>query len=126
MKIDEFSEQKIKRTLHLGRAVSFVWQSAPWWTTISVALILVQSVLPLLSLYLMKLVVDSVTAGLTAPDKGDAFRQVALYIACAGGVTLLSALCGSIAGLVREQQTQVVADHMHSILHAKSVEVDLE
>jgi ATP-binding cassette subfamily B protein len=92
----------------------------------SLALLVVQGTLPLLSLYLMKLVVDAVTTGLAAPDKGVAFGQVALLIGLMGAVTLVGALCRSIAGLVSEAQAQVVTDHISDILHAKSIEVDLE
>ncbi|MBM3148935.1 MAG: ABC transporter ATP-binding protein, partial [Chloroflexi bacterium] len=92
----------------------------------SLALLVVQGVLPLLSLYLMKLVVDAVTTGLATPDKGVAFRQVALLIGLMGAVTLVGALCRSLAGLVSEAQAQVVTDYISDILHAKSIEVDLE
>lgn len=126
MRIHESTTQKIKRAWHLKRAVSFVWNSAPGWTATNAALIFVQGLLPLLLLYLMKMVVDSVTAGLTAPDKGVAFRQVALYIALAGGAGVVTAALGSISRLINEQQTQVVSDRMYDVLHAKSVEVDLE
>jgi ATP-binding cassette subfamily B protein len=92
----------------------------------SVVLLAVQGTLPLLSLYLMKLVVDAVTVGLAAPHKGVAFGQVALLIGLMGAVTLVAGLCRSIAGLVNEAQSQVVTDHISDILHAKSIEVDLE
>jgi len=92
----------------------------------SLALLVVQGTLPLLSLYLTKLVVDAVTTALATPDKGAAFGQVALLIGLTGGVALASALCRSIAGLVSEAQGQVITDHMSDLLHAKSIEVDLE
>jgi ATP-binding cassette subfamily B protein len=117
---------KLQRRLLLRRAIAIVWQSAPGWTLASFVLLIVQGVLPLLLLYLMKLVVDAVTTGLAAPDKGVAFRQVALLIGLMGAVTLVGALCRSLAGLVSEAQSQVVTDHMSDILHAKSIEVDLE
>lgn len=46
----------------------------------------------LLSLYLMKLVVDAVTTGLTVPDKVAAFGRVGLLIGLTGIVTLVGAL----------------------------------
>lgn len=90
------------------------------------ALLVVQGALPLVSLYLMKLVVDAVITALAAPDRGAAFGQVMLLIGLTGGVALLSALFRSVAGLVNEAQGQVVTDYMSDILHAKSIEVDLE
>jgi len=126
MQTDEPIGLKIQQALYLDRALALVWQSGPGWTIASLTLLVVQGMLPLLSLYLMKLVVDAVTTGLAAPDKGVAFGRVALLIGLTGVVTLVGALCRSIAGLVSETQAQVVTDHVYDILHAKSIEVDLE
>jgi len=109
----------------LGRALHLVWQSGPGWTIASATLIVVQGMLPLLSLYLMKLVIDAVTLGSQAADKTVAFFQVAFLISLSGAVALGSTLCRSIARLVNETQTQVVTDYIYDILHAKSIEVDL-
>jgi ATP-binding cassette subfamily B protein len=117
---------KIQRTLQLERALRFVWQSAKGWTIANGFLLVVQGVLPLLTLYLMKLMVDAVTAGLVAPDKGEAFKQVVFLIVLMAGVALFSALARSIAGLVNQGQSLAVTDHMNNVLHAKSIEVDLE
>ena len=62
-------KEKVINTLRLKRALSLVWQSAPGWTLVSGFLVVLQGTLPLASLYLMKLIVDSVTAGMTSlPD----------------------------------------------------------
>ena len=116
----------MERVLRLDFALRLVWQSAPGWTMASLALLVVQGTLPLVSLYLMKLVVDAVTTALEAADKGAAFEQVALLIGLTGGVALIGAVARSIAGLVSEAQGQVVTDQMSDLLHAKSIEVDLE
>jgi ATP-binding cassette subfamily B protein len=122
----ESIRQKIQRTLQLGRAVRFVWQSAKGSTVANGILTAVQGVLPLLPLYLMKLMVDGVTAGLAAADKGAAFRHVLVLVGLMAAATLFSFLIRSIAGIVSEWQTFMVTDHMNDVLLAKSVEVDLE
>ncbi len=122
----ESIRRKIQRTLQLGRAVRFVWQSAKGSTVANGILIAIQGVLPLLPLYLMKLMVDGVTAGLAAADKGAAFRHVLWLVCLMAAATLFSFLVRSIAGLVSEWQTFMVTDHMNDVLLAKSVEVDLE
>ncbi len=117
---------KIKHILRLDRAVRFVWQAGPGWTIASLALVILQGLLPLLTIYLMKLIVDAVAFGVHAPDKMSAFRHVALLIGIAGVTALFNAFCGMIAGLVREAQSLAIIDHMYDILHAKSIAVDLE
>ncbi len=126
IKNDESAGRKAFRALRLGRAVALVWRSGRGWAASGIVLIFVQGLLPLLTLYLMKLVVDAVSAGQNAADKEAAFGGAALYIALMGGVALLGALCRLAAGFIREAQAQAVSDRMHDVLHSKSIEVDLE
>ncbi len=116
----------LRRTLRIDLALRLIWQSAPGWTIISLLLIVVQGPLPLLSLYLMKLIVNTVTAGLTSSDKGSIFREALILIILMGAVNLLSCLLSLIAGLVNETQAHLVTDHIYDVLHAKSIAVDLE
>jgi len=106
-------------SLQLKQAISLVWQSAPGWTLAGIVLIILQGSLPLAALYLMKLIVDSVTTGA-------GFEAVLLWIGLAGGVALLVAICNSASSLVSEAQSILVSDSIQEILHAKSIEVDLE
>jgi ATP-binding cassette subfamily B protein len=117
---------KIRRALQLRRALRFVWQSAKGWTMANGVLLVLQGVLPLLPLYLMKLMVDAVTAGVAASDKVAAFRHVLLLVGLMGAVTLFTSLIRSIAGLVSGWQAYIVTDHMNEVLLAKSIDVDLE
>jgi len=121
-----FKGLNVKQVLRLDRAVRFVWHAAPGWTLAAIALVTIQGALPLLTLYLMKLIVDAVTVSMTAPGKIAAFPHIMLLIGFAAGATLLNALFQQISGLVKEAQTLKVTDHMYDILHIKSTEVDLE
>ena len=126
MKTSNSLGEKVRQAIRLDRAVRFVWKAGPGWTITSLFLLVIQGVLPLLALYLIKLIVDAVTFSLSAPDKATAFQHVALLIACAAGVALFNALIQLLSGLVKEAQSVTVTDHMYDVLHAKSVEVDLE
>ena len=122
----ESPKPKMPRALQLGRALRFVWQSARGCTIANGALSVLQGLLPLLPLYLMKLMVDTMTAGMAAPDKWLVLRHVLLLGGLMGAVTLFASLIRSIAVLVGEWQAYAVTDHMNDVLLAKSVEVDLE
>lgn len=111
--------------LRLGRALRFVWDSGPGWTIAGAALVAIQSVLPLVTLYLTKLMVDAVAAGAVSADKASAFHRVAILLGLMAAAALFGAVCRSIGGLAREAQAQAVTDHMYDVLHAKSIEVDL-
>lgn len=118
--------QKIRRFLQLGRAVRFVWQSTRGWTLLNSFLLVIQGILPLAPLYLTKLMVDAVAAGVSAPDKVAALRYVLWLVGALAAVALFSALIRSISGLVSEWQSHIVTDHMNDVLLAKSIEVDVE
>jgi ATP-binding cassette subfamily B protein len=124
-KNDSISD-KVRHAVRFDRAARFVFRAAPGWTFASMGLVFVQGVLPLVTLYLMKLIVDGVTFAITAPDKRTAFMQVAVLIVLAAGVALLNSAIQLLARLVNEAQTLTVTDHMYDILHAKSIQVDLE
>jgi ATP-binding cassette subfamily B protein len=114
------------RTLHLKPALSLVWKASPTWTIVSAVLLFLQAGLPLLQLYLMKLTVDAVTAGIAEPEKGAALRRVVVLVCLTGAAALVAVLLASIAKVVGQAQADLVTDHAQDMLHAKSVALDLE
>ena len=114
---------RIQTAFYLRRAIALVWRSAHGWTLASIALVIVQGILPLVSLYLMKLIVDAVTIGATA--RVVAFESVAWLIAALGAATVIGAAAQSLATLVGEAQSQNVTDYVQNVIHAQSVKMDL-
>jgi ATP-binding cassette subfamily B protein len=112
-------QEKIKRTIRL------VWQTAPRWTLFAGALAVIQGVLPFLTLYFMKVIIDAL-----AHNEGTAnavmFRWVALLISLAAGVTLLATACRSVAGFASQVLAEAVTEQLDDLIQAKSLEIDLE
>ena len=108
----------------IGRAVSLVWQSSRGLTIANLCLTVVQGLLPLIPLYLMKVLIDSIESVINGSDT-TSYQEIGILVAVMGGVALLSALVKSLAGIVEQTQARVVTDHMQDILHKKSIEVDL-
>ena len=117
-------KQKIQGALQLNRALKLIWQSSPTWTIARLILLTIQSILPLLSLYLMKVIIDTVAASLNT--KTTALSQVFLLIALTGLINLIIALSSSLTELINTTQTELVTDYMYGIVHAKAIEIDLE
>jgi len=111
--------------LSLARAWRFVWQAAPGLTAASLALALAQGVLPIVALVLLKQIVDTIAAAATGGGAA-ALQPAFVLIALAAGLALAAAGANALAGVVGEAHAQRVADHMHDVLHAKSIELDLE
>lgn len=110
---------------HLCRYLYFIWQSGPRWMVVSLIVVVVQGLLPLLTLYLMKLAVESVEGALGYDTIGG-FNSVTVLIALLGAATLLEAMSTSIDRVISMVHENVVTDRMYDVLHAKSTEVDLE
>jgi ATP-binding cassette subfamily B protein len=110
----------------LLRALRLVWTMAPGWTVINVFVVVILGILPIAALYLTKLIVDSVTAGLSVPEPATAFHQVLLYIFIAAVIALVLVLARSLSELTSEAQSMIVTDGVSDILHTQSIAVDLE
>jgi len=124
--MNDFSpKQKFLTGIKIKPAIQLVWQSAPGWTVANALLVIIQGFLPLLSIYLMKLVIDAVTAGLNSPDKPAAFSHILLLIGMTAAVILGTNYSNSLGNYVRQGQSLVVTDYMKNIIHAQSIRVDL-
>lgn len=119
-----------KEKLHIGKenvqalvqAAKLVWNCAPGWAVLNLILQIIQGFLPLVNLYLIKLIIDAVSQKTASADF---FYSIGVLVAATAGVTLLIRLCSSLATLVQEQLSWVVSDYVNSILHSQSISLDL-
>lgn len=118
--------KRVKNILSLRQAVTLVWESASRLTLVGALLIAAQGILPLVTLYLLKLIIDAVTAGQLSGGIETPFHGIILLIILFSGIILLTFLVRSLSVYVNESQAARTTDHIQDILHAKSVEVDLE
>ncbi|MBP0009042.1 MAG: ABC transporter ATP-binding protein [Roseofilum sp. Belize BBD 4] len=114
---------RFKQLLYLRKAVQLVWESTPKLTLANITLVCLQSVLPLISLYLTKLIIDRITKGISTPQTS--LKPVLVLIAIAALVAIIADGLRSLAGWINEVQSQIVTDYVQNLLHAKSIEVDL-
>jgi ATP-binding cassette subfamily B protein len=117
-------KSRIKGAFNLRRAWRLVWSAAPRWASVSLLLIVVQTLLPLLALLLLKQIVDTLGSALAAPGE-TSFSSIALWIGLAGLVALFSSLVNAVSSYVAEAQSLAVTDHVSDVIHAKSIAVDL-
>ncbi|MCJ8278659.1 MAG: ABC transporter ATP-binding protein/permease [Rivularia sp. ALOHA_DT_140] len=117
---------KMRSRLRLGGALRLVWQSSPKLAIARLIFLIFQGILPLIPLYLSKLLIDTVAASLNTADKEAAFREAIVLLVLTAVATILTTVVSSLAEVIDVAQGQQVTNHMQSILHAKSIEVDLE
>jgi len=107
-------------------ALSLVWESSPSLAVASIVVRVVQGLLPLMVLYLTKLLIDTVTEALKTPVDDPSFTRILSILGGIAGVAAITAMLTALGGLISRIQAQIVTDHMYALLQAKSVEVDLE
>ncbi|WP_413934996.1 ABC transporter ATP-binding protein [Nitrospira sp. BLG_1] len=121
------SKQRIGSFLTTVRwALSLVWESSPSLAVASIGVRLVQGLLPLVVLYLTKLLIDTVTEALKTPTEDPSLTGILLILGGIAGVAAVTVILNALGGLLSRTQGQIVTDHMYALLQAKSVEVDLE
>src|SRR5689334_23828203 len=109
---------------NLPRALALVWQVARPWTVAWVLLLIIQGLLPAALVFLTKRFVDALIIalrGVSWPEMQNAMLVVLLV----GGVLLLMEVVRNAINWVRTVQAELLQDHIASLIHEKSVTVDL-
>lgn len=106
---------------YLPRALKLVWAVARPWITAWIVLLIVQGLLPAAVVYLTKVVVDGVVGAL----RNGSSQPVLLPLLLLGGVLLLMEVVRNAINWVRTVQAELLRDHITSLIHEKSVAVDL-
>ncbi len=120
----EILGSKLRKALaqlpNLPRALKLVWAVAQPWTTVWIVLLILQGLLPAAIVYLTKLVVDGVIVSLSRDSSWPVMPLLLL-----GGVLLLMEIVRNAINWVRTVQAELLQDHITSLIHEKSVSVDL-
>jgi ATP-binding cassette, subfamily B, bacterial len=112
--------------LKINRALALVWQSSHRWAIAHIAITTVQSILPLILLYIIKLIVDDIAISLNIVDKTQIFSHILLLLVGAGLVMILTNFNTVIAEISSTTLSQRVTDYMQIVLYKKAIEIDLE
>lgn len=116
---------KIKNALRIDRAFQLVWKASRKWTILAICLTVIQGIIPLFTLYIMKLIVDTIAHAVQTGDPSGSFKRVIYLIIAATIIAVLQAAIRLISGYVSEAQSAIVTDYVSSTLHAKSIDLDL-
>jgi ATP-binding cassette subfamily B protein len=110
---------------HLLRALRLVWDAAHGWMMLWLALLVIQGLLPVVSVYLTRALVDNLVIALQGDGSWSAFRDVLPCVIAMAAVLLLAELLAYFTGYVRAVQSELVRDHISGLIHEKSVAIDL-
>jgi len=126
MKLPPWTLETKSAIQQLTKVLHFVWHSSPACTIASIILLNVQGILPVLSLYIMKLVLDAITVAIKTPDRGGDFSHIGMLIGLEGIVAIFICLFSVGSRWVRDIHSEIITNYMHNITLSKSIEADLE
>lgn len=104
------------------KALNLVWESAPGWATVNTLISVLQSFLPLVLIFLIKLLIDEITRAVNAGSTSPAIITMIIAVVV---VYLLDEISTDFGNYVRKKQSVKLEEHMYNMLHSKSVRLDL-
>lgn len=114
----------MKQKLRLfGESLRLVWQSAPGWATANTLVSVIRSFLPLLLLWLLRNVIDEITAATSAGTSS--LSEVMMPVIALVTVWFLDEALSDLGNYVRKKQSLRFEDHMYGLLHSKAGSLDL-
>ncbi len=103
---------------------ALVWASSRYWTCAWAGLLLVQGLLPGVSVYLTRDVVDSLVAAVGAGVSWRSAQTVLVPASLMGGVLILQQVLDGVNSWVNTAQSELIQDHVSDLIQKKSVEID--
>ena len=105
--------------------MGLVWTAARGWTAAWIAVLLVQGVLPVATVYLTRTVVNRLMRALRAGGSWESLQPLIVAALLMGGVLLAGEVLRGIAGWLRTAQSELVQDYISGLIQKKSASVDL-
>jgi ATP-binding cassette subfamily B protein len=118
--------KKLSKMAGLKTALKLVWKGSPKLTLASIALTIVQSLPATLTLYLNKLIIDAVVAGIRSADRVASGKHLLTLLLATGGTMLIGDLLSEISDIVRDAQGDQVTNYVSATVHTKAISVDLD
>ena len=113
------------RLSYLPRTLQLIWTAAPALTASWAGVLVLQGLLPVISVYLIKLVVDGLVKVVNSPGNWQLMVPVITLIVFTVVVMLLSDLLDSLGELIRTAQSELTFDHITALLHQQALALDI-
>lgn len=115
--------EKLKTNLNVKRTLILVWHAAKGWMIFSIAMIIVETLLFLGSIYALKMLIDKVAHENSATSNAE--ELITKYVIIAATFSILYAIAKAFSAYVTEVQATKVANYMDEKIHHKAIQMDL-
>ncbi len=110
---------------YLPRTLRLIWGAAQSWTLAWAILLMLQGLLPVVTVYLTRLLIDGLVAAIGAGGSWESVCPVLASAALMAGALLLTEFLQSAIEWIRASQAELVQDYISALVHKKAVTVDL-
>ena len=110
---------------YLPRAFALVWTATHYWTLAWSLLLMLQGLIPVVIVYLTRWIVDGLVEAVEAGGSWERVLPTLILVALMATTMLVNELLHSATGWIRVVQSELVRDHIHTLIHQQSVGVDL-
>ena len=129
-------EEKLKRKIspkdqlyqikYVPQALSLVWQAAQGWTLLTTILLVVRGVLPAITVYLTKAMVNAMVSVVDSHGDWDTLLTAVPIIAFMAITILIRELVGDIQSYVNAVLGDRTQDFMYNLIHDKTITLDMQ
>ena len=120
-----FSNLSLKVS-YVARALGLIRRATGWWMIAWGSLLFVQGLLPAATVYLTKILVDSLSAALGNGVSWESVQPVLVPAVMMGSILLATEVIRGFISWIHTAQSELVHDYTKSLIHEKAAEVDLE
>jgi len=118
--------RQLDQLQYVPRALKYVWQAAPGWTLLSTILLVIRGILPGISVYLTKEMINALAAVVDSSGDIDVLLSALPVIIMMAATILLRELLGDVQGYVRAELADKTQDFMYDLIHEKTLSLDMQ
>lgn len=108
------------------RSLKLVWSVVPYWTTLWAIFLVIQAVLPGITIYLTKLTIDNFISLKGSSDYSSQINHSILLLVLTGASLLFTEVLQFLIDWIRTVQADNLTDYLKNLIHKKAIEVDFE
>ncbi len=117
--------QQFATLRHLPATLRLVWQAAPGWMLAWFGVLIVQGLLPVLTVTLTRDAIDGLVSSIEADLSWPTLQPTLLALAALVVVRLVAEMMSSVSQWVQTAQSEIVRDAISDQINAKAAELDM-
>lgn len=116
----------LRQMRYVPRTLGLIWQAAPGKMITTIVLLVIQGILPVVSVYLTRELVDSLVPAIQNVNDVAAVRHAILVAVFMGLLLITTEVLTNLSGYIRTALGESVQDYMNALVHRQAISLDLQ